>query len=65
MFFNSIKEIKWLRKKIKRLLSKGMSKRYFKVTIEKFSKLHFLGLKYLSSLQFLGSSNSNVDIIEF
>ena len=33
--FNSIKEMNRLRKEINRLLSKGMSNIYFKVTIEK------------------------------
>ena len=45
MFFNSIKEINRLRKEINRLLSKGISNMYLKVTIEVFSKLDFLGLK--------------------
>ena len=31
--FNSIKEINWLRKEINRLLSKGMSNIYLKLTI--------------------------------
>ena len=34
MLFNSIKEINRLRKEINRLLSKGMSNIYLKVTIE-------------------------------
>ena len=70
MFFNSIKEIKRLRKeicrllskrikrlrkKINRLLSKGMSN--INVTIEMFSKLRFLVLKDLSPSQFLGNSD--------
>ena len=45
MFFNSIKEINRLRKEINRLLSKGMSNIYLKVTIETFSKLRFSGFK--------------------
>ena len=45
MFFNSIKETNRLRKEINRLLSKGMSNIYFKVTIETFSKLRFSGFK--------------------
>ena len=46
MFFNiSIKEINSLRKEINRLLSKGMSNIYLKVTIKKFSKLRFSGFK--------------------
>ena len=35
MFFNSIKKIDRLRKEIKKLLSKGMSNIYLKVTIKK------------------------------
>ena len=34
MFFSSINEINRLRKEVNRLLSKGMSKDYLKVTIE-------------------------------
>ena len=45
MFFNSVKEINRLRKEINRLLSKGMSNIYLKVTIETFSKLRFSGFK--------------------
>ena len=45
MFLNSIKETNWLRKEINRLLSKGMSNIYSKVTIETFSKLQFSGFK--------------------
>ena len=37
--FNSVREINRLRKEINRLLSKGMSNFYVKVTIELFSKL--------------------------
>ena len=40
MFLNLIKEIN-------RLLSKGMSNIYLKITTETFSKLQFLGLKNL------------------
>ena len=43
--FNSINEIKRLRKEMKTLLSKGMSNIYLKVTIEMFSKLRFFGYK--------------------
>ena len=35
MFFNSNKEVNRLRKEINRLLSKGMSNIYLKVTIKK------------------------------
>ena len=45
MIFNSIKEINRLRKEINRLLSKGMSNIYLKVTFETFSKLRFSGFK--------------------
>ena len=59
MFFNSIKEINRLRKETNRLLSKGMSIIYLKVTIETYSKLKdFLGLQNLSPIQFLGGPNS-------
>ena len=37
--FNSVKEINRLRKEINRLLSKGISNIYLKVTIETFSEL--------------------------
>ena len=43
--FNSIKEINKLKKEINRLLSKGMSNIYIKVTIETFSKLPLSGFK--------------------
>ena len=42
---NSVKEINRLRKEINRLLSKGTSNIYLKVTIETFSKLRFFGFK--------------------
>ena len=45
MLFNSFREINKLRKEINRLLSKGMSNIYLKVTIETFSKLRFSGFK--------------------
>ena len=45
MFFNSNKETNWLRKEINRLLRKGMSNIYLKVSIETFSKLRFSGFK--------------------
>ena len=56
MFFNSVKEINRLRKEINRLLSKGMSNIYWKVTIEsKWGSLNsnFLSLKNLSPGAFL------------
>ena len=56
--FNSIKEIYKLRKEINRLLSKGMSNIYLKVTIETFSKLRFSGFKKFVTRSVLGSSNS-------
>ena len=40
MFFGSVREINRLRKK-NRLLSKGMSNIYLKVTVKTFSKLQF------------------------
>ena len=54
MFFGSIKEIN-------RLISKGMSISYLKVTIEKnwrSQNFDFISLKNLSPGQFLGCSNS-------
>ena len=61
MFFNSIKEINRFRKEINRLLSKGMSNIYLKVTIgKKWStpNFDFISLKSSFPGQFLGSSNS-------
>ena len=56
MIFNSIKEINRLRKETNRLLSKGMSKIYLKVTIEKnfrrSQNFDFVSLKNLSPSQF-------------
>ena len=45
MFFDSIKKKTRLRKEINRLLSKGMSNIYRKVTVETLSKLRFSGFK--------------------
>ena len=45
MFFNSIQETNRLRKEMNRLLSKGMSNIYLKVTIDTFPKLQFSGFK--------------------
>ena len=56
--FNSIKEINRLRKEMNRLLSKGMSHIYLKVTTETFSKLQFSGPKKFVTRSLLGSSNS-------
>ena len=61
MFFNPIKERHRLRKEINRLLSKGTSNIYLKVTIEKKKPIQnsvFKSLKRLSPGQFLWSSNS-------
>ena len=55
MFFRSVKGIN-------RLVSKGMSNIYLKVTIEKnwcSQNFHFQSLKTLSPGQFSGSSNSH------
>ena len=54
MFFNSIKEINTLRNKTNRLLSKGMSNIYLKVTIEKFSKLRFSEFKKFATRSVFG-----------
>ena len=61
--FNSIKEINRFTKEINRLLSKEMSNIYLKVTIERFSKFDFLGLKSLSPGQFWGAP-THEDIIK-
>ena len=62
--FNSVEEINRLRKELSRLLSKGMSNIYLKVTIDTFSNFDFLGLKNLSPGQFWGAP-THADIIEF
>ena len=56
MFFNSIKEINRLRKEINRLLRKGMSNIYLKVTIEKnpFSKRQFSKFKNFATRSVFG-----------
>ena len=68
MFFNSIKKINSLRKKINRLLNKGMSNIYLKVTIEEKNwpsqNVDFLGFKNLSPGQSWGAPTLE-DIIEF
>ena len=61
MFFSSVKEINRLLKETSRLLVKGMSNIYLKVTIEKkgcTQNFSSLSLKCSSPGQFLGSSNS-------
>ena len=57
MFFNSVKEINRLRKEINRLLSKGMSNIYLKVTTEKKWRISYF-------LSFWGAP-THADIIEF
>ena len=67
MLFNSVKEINTLRKKISRLLIKGMSNIYLKITIEKnwrFQNFNFVSLKNWSSVQFFGAP-TQADTIEF
>ena len=54
MFFNSIKAINRLGKEINRLLSKGMSDIFLKVTIETFSKLRFTGFKKFVTMSVFG-----------
>ena len=56
--FNSIKEINRLRKEMNRLLSKGISNIYLKVTIETFSKLRFFGFKKFITRSVFGNANS-------
>ena len=68
MFYNSVKEINRLRKGINKLLSKGISNIYLKVTIEEKhwgpQKSDFPGLKNLLPGQFWGAP-LNEDIIEY
>ena len=54
MFFNSVEEINRSRKEINRLLSKGMSNIYLKVTMRYSQNFDFLGLKNVLPGQFLG-----------
>ena len=58
MFFNSTKDINRLRKEINRLVSKGMSNIYLKVTIEKvtYSKLRFSKFEKFISWSLFGIS---------
>ena len=59
MFFNSVKEINRLQKKINRILTKRMSNIYLKVTRKTdVQNFDILSLTILSPVQFLGSSNS-------
>ena len=58
MFFKLVKEINRLRKEINRLLSKGMSSIYVKVTIDTFSKLGFSGFKKFVTRSVLESTDS-------
>ena len=67
MDINSIKEINRSIKEINRLLSKGISNIYWKLTTKKIwrsQNFGFLILKNLSPGQLLGSSNLRI-IIEF
>ena len=67
MLFNPVKEINRLRKEINRLLSKGMSNIYLKVTIKKnwlSRNFDFLSLKNLSLGQFW-EAPTHEGIIEF
>ena len=68
MFFNLVKEINRLRKQIHRLLSKGMSNIYLKITIVeknwRSQNFDFLGLKYLSPGQ-IWAAPTHEDSIEF
>ena len=48
MLFHSVKEMNRIRKGIDRLLSKGMSNVYLKVTIETLSKLRFSFKKFVT-----------------
>ena len=68
MFFNLVKEINRLRKQIHRLLSKGMSNIYLKITVVeknwRSQNFDFLGLKYLSPGQ-IWAAPTYEDSIEF
>ena len=67
MFFNSVKEIVRLRKEVNRLLSKGISNIYLKITIEKkwrTQNFDFRSSKSSSLGQFLGAPTHG-DIFEF
>ena len=68
-FFNSIKEINEFRKLINRLLRKGMSNIYLKVTTEKkcgTQSFNFLSLKSSSPGQFSGnSSHTDIELSNF
>ena len=65
MLFNSVKKINRLRKEINRLLSKGMSNIYLKVTTETLSKLRFFGFKKICHQVSFWGVPSHADIIEF
>ena len=68
MFFNLINGINRLIKEINRLLSKGMSVSYLKVSIEKnwlSQNFNFSSLKNLLPGHFLGSSNSRRYYLNF
>ena len=58
MFLIQLKKINRLGKGINRLLSKGMSNIYLKVTIETFSKLRFSGFKNFVTRSVLERCNS-------
>ena len=67
MLLNSIKEMNRLRKDINKLLSKGMSNIYLKVTIEKnwrSQNFGFLSLKKLLPVSFW-EAPTHADITEF
>ena len=59
-----VKEINRLRKEINKLLNKGMSNIYLKVTTEMFSKLRFSRFKKFVTRSIFGSL-THTDIIEF
>ena len=66
MLIASINETNRLRKRLLNRLTKGMSNIYLKVAIEKnwrSQNFDFLSLKTLPPGQFLGSSNSPIDVM--
>ena len=55
MFLIQLKKTNRLREELSRLLSKGMSNIYLKVTIETFSELRFSGFKKFVTRSVLGA----------
>ena len=60
-----MKEINRLRKRINRLLGKGISNNYLKVTIDMFSKLQFSKFKKFAERSAFWGAPNHADINEF